>query len=364
MSTSPRPNLVVVTGGTGYVGAMVIDQLLKDGYRVRATARPPKVETLRRPYTAANSGQLEVVEMADLVLDAGRWPEILRGVDAVIHIAGPVYHPGTTSEDIYNAAIGGTQKLLDALADSAVRRFVLTSSIAAFFKPDFSNIMDETVYDHNTWSDIDDIDPKEHAPSYTYVACKAISDKLVWKAAENHRPLVSHPIIIIHVVFPPTLYGWFVEGYPVPKSVAELNGNKFLYELIQKGVNFPTWPLTTIAHNRDVARAHVLALTARVLPPGEKKRFIVTLGTMSWVEAIAFLKEPGSVARFTERGHDIVARLPAVAGAAAQSQYGLDTGLTERVLGLRAGDYVSWKEILLEVMPRLMDWEKAHLGDL
>ncbi|KAJ7741975.1 hypothetical protein DFH07DRAFT_837149 [Mycena maculata] len=328
--TESRSNLVVVTGGTGYVGVMVIDQLLKEGYSVRATARSAKVKTLQDTYLDAGAN-LEVVEMADLVSDAGKWPEILNGVDAIIHIAGPVYHPGTTSEEIYNAAIGGTQKLLNALEGSSVKRFVLTSSIAAFFKPDFSNIMDTAVYDHNTWSEIDDIDPKEHVPSYTYVA-----------------------------FFPPTLFGWFVENYPVPKNVAELNGNKFVYELIQKGVSFPTWPITTIAHNRDVAKAHVLSLTAPVLPKGEKKRLIVSLGTMTWVEAIEFLKEPETIAKFKERGQDIVARLPDVSAAGMQSQYSLDTTLTENVLGLNKADYIPWKEILLEVVPNLIDWEKAH----
>ncbi|KAF5357147.1 hypothetical protein D9756_006453 [Leucocoprinus leucothites] len=159
---------------------------------------------------------------------------------------------------------------------------------------------------------------------------------------------------------PPTIYGWFVKDYPTPKSVAELNGNKFLYELIQKDVKFPTWPITTIAHNRDVAKAHVLALTAPILPRGEKKRIIISFGTMTWVDAIEFLKLLEVVAKFKERAHDIVARLSDVSAAGLQMQYSLDTSLTESVLGLNEGDYIPWKEILLEVMPNLMDWEQVH----
>jgi hypothetical protein len=45
-----------------------------------STARPHKVDTLKKPYPNAN-GKLEAVEMADLVLDAGKWPEILKGKD-------------------------------------------------------------------------------------------------------------------------------------------------------------------------------------------------------------------------------------------------------------------------------------------
>ncbi|KAJ7272243.1 hypothetical protein C8J57DRAFT_1318172, partial [Mycena rebaudengoi] len=127
------PNLVVVTGGTGHVGAMVIDQLLKDGFSVRATARPAKVEALKSTYPDAK-GKLEVAEMADIVSDAGKWPEILQGADAVIHVACPVYHPGTTSEYIYTSSKEGTQRLLDAVGKSSVKRFILTGSIGVFFK--------------------------------------------------------------------------------------------------------------------------------------------------------------------------------------------------------------------------------------
>ncbi|KAJ7983126.1 hypothetical protein DFH06DRAFT_1172490 [Mycena polygramma] len=352
---TPRPNLVMVTGGTGHVGAMVIDQLLKEGYTVRATARPSKVETLKNTYPGAK-GTLEVVPMTDIVLDAGKWPEILQGVDAVIHVACPVYHPDTTSEHIYTSALEGTQKLLDAVAQSSsVKRFILTGSFGTFFKPDYSSIMDKAVYDHNTWSEIEDIDPKEHDPSYTYIASKIISEKLTWKAAEKS------PRVDFTTILPTMVYGWWLENYPAPKSVKELNANWFLYELTQN--RFPPYPmgnLRDVVHNRDVAKSHVLALTAPVLPRGQKKRFIVTQGATTWAETIQFLKEPETVAKFKERGHDIVSRLPQISAEWMQSQFVLDSSLTETVLGLKKGDYITWKEILLEVLPNLLDWEKAH----
>ncbi|KAF7330987.1 NAD dependent epimerase/dehydratase [Mycena venus] len=349
----PRLNFVVVTGGTGHIGARVIDELLKGGYRVRATARPAKVTVLKNTYPDAKD-RLEVVEMADIVSDAGKWPDILRDADAVIHVACPVYHPGTTSEFIYTAANAGTRKLLDAVGQSSVKRFVLTGSIGVFFNPDFSSLFDKDVYDHNTWSPIEDIDPKEHVPSYAYIASKITSEKLVWKAADEY------PHIDFTAIHPSTVYGWFLKDYPTPKSIPELNANKFMYQLIEKGVSFPDYALTHHVHCRDVAKAHVLALTAPVLPKGQRKRFIVSHGNMTWVEAIEFLTEPETVAKFKERGHDIVARLPDVTLAGMQSQFSLDASLTENVLGMRKDDYVTSKEIFLEVMLAMMDWEKAH----
>ena len=146
----------------------------------------------------------------------------------------------------------------------------------------------------------------------------------------------------------------------MPDSVAQLNGNKFIYELLQKDIKFPTWPITTIAHNRDVAKAHVLALSAPPSPRGEKKRLILSLGTMTWVQAIDYLKQPEVIAALNARGYDVASRLPDPSLAGMQSQYSLDTSLTENVLGLKQEDYIRWTDILLEVVPNLVDWERAH----
>lgn len=168
--------------------------------------------------------------------------------------------------------------------------------------------------------------------------------------------------------------GWFLEDYPVPKTIPELNANKFLYGLIPPTTEFPSfpvYPLRDVVHNLDVARAHVRALTAPAPPNGERRRFIVSGGPMSWVEAIEFLQEPETIVKFkanlAERGlpeaivsRGIVPRLPDVSKSGMQSRFNMDASLTETVLGMKASDYISWKDILLEVMPHLMAWEETH----
>ncbi|KAJ8088001.1 methylglyoxal reductase (NADPH-dependent) gre2 [Marasmius tenuissimus] len=342
MATAEKPNRVLITGGNGCLGSFILDELLKQGYSVRATCRKPKLQQLRDTYPAAGD-QLEIVEIADIL--TANWSTLLAGIDGVIHVAAPVYHPETTSEEIYNPAVIGTEKLLEAVGNSSVKHFVLTCSVGAFFKPDFSNIFSNVTFDHNTWSEIDDIVPQEHEPSFAYLATKAISDKVVWKAAEKY------PNVDFSVVLPPTVYGKFLEHYPRPAAAPELNGNKFIYELFQKDVKFPSWPVTTIAHNRDVAKVHVACLTAPPLPKGQKKRFIVCCGKMTWVDAINYLKE---------QRPDIASRLPDTSLAQPQSQYDLDVSLTETVLGFKASDYVPWKVMLLEVVDWLLEWEKTQ----
>lgn len=161
------------------------------------------------------------------------------------------------------------------------------------------------------------------------------------------------------LVHPSSVVGWCLKDYPVPKVKPELNANKFWYEIIEKGHTGPLNPVKDVVHNRDVAKAHVLALTAPVLPKGEKKRLIVSSGTMAWADAFQYLKEPDVVAKFEARGHDIVSRLPDLSAVGMQSQYLMDASLTEKVLGMKNEEYIHWKDIFLEVMLCLMDWEKT-----
>jgi dihydroflavonol-4-reductase len=92
MTTSAdRRGLVVVTGGSGYIAAYCIAELLGDGWRVRATLRDPaRADEVRAAIgkIAPNADTIEFAP-ADLASDAG-WGDALAGADYVLHIASPV----------------------------------------------------------------------------------------------------------------------------------------------------------------------------------------------------------------------------------------------------------------------------------
>ena len=79
-------SFVLVTGATGFIGAHIVDELLRRGIRVRGTTRSQYKadEMLRRRQDRIN--QLEFTITSDLA-QPGIFDEAIKGVDAAIHTA-------------------------------------------------------------------------------------------------------------------------------------------------------------------------------------------------------------------------------------------------------------------------------------
>jgi nucleoside-diphosphate-sugar epimerase len=126
--------LVLVTGGSGFIGAHCILQLLAAGYRVRTTVRSLKREADVRTMLkvgGAEPGEALTLAAADLMSDAG-WPEAVAGCDFVLHVASP-FPPGVPKheDDLIIPAREGVLRVLRAAREAGVKRVVQTSSFAA-----------------------------------------------------------------------------------------------------------------------------------------------------------------------------------------------------------------------------------------
>ena len=126
--------LVLVTGGSGFVGAHVIVAMIKAGYRVRTTVRSLKreddVRAMVRVGGVEDTTGLSFVA-ADLLSDAN-WADAVAGCRYVLHVASPF--PATmpaNEDDLIVPAREGTLRVLRAARDAGVKRVVLTSSFVA-----------------------------------------------------------------------------------------------------------------------------------------------------------------------------------------------------------------------------------------
>jgi nucleoside-diphosphate-sugar epimerase len=109
-----------VTGGTGFVGSHLVEELLQRGYeevRCLVRAAPKWLEGL--PITLVRGG----------LSDGDALRTAMEGVDVVHHVAGLTR--ALEPEALFRANVDGTLALLDAAEVAGVPRVLVTSSLAA-----------------------------------------------------------------------------------------------------------------------------------------------------------------------------------------------------------------------------------------
>lgn len=165
---------VLVTGGTGFVGAWTIATLLQAGHEVRTTVRDarraPDVLAMLRRADVARAETVSFVT-ADLTQDAG-WREAASGCEFVLHVASP-FPAGVPADEqeLIVPARDGTLRVLRAAREAGVRRVVMTSSFAAvgYGHPPLTRPFDE-----RDWTDPD-------GPAVQpYMKSKTLAERAAW----------------------------------------------------------------------------------------------------------------------------------------------------------------------------------------
>lgn len=244
---------VLVTGGTGFVGAWCIVELLKRGYAVRTTVRK-----LSRAQSVIDAVSREVAPgdrltfaAADLNSDDG-WDAAAAGCDYVLHVASPL-GGGAGDDTLIAPARDGALRVLKASARAGVRRVVLTSSLAAAAKPlqGPDSTTDETV-----WTDLKD-------PALNgYRRSKVIAERAAWDfMASGEAGAMELTTVLPTAVFGPILT---TEGLGSVQVIGRLMSGA-MPGLPKLGFN--------VVDVRDLAVAHVLAMTS---PAAAGERFIAT----------------------------------------------------------------------------------------
>lgn len=253
---------VLVTGGSGFIGGWCIVELLRRGYTVRTTLR--SLNKVPAVCAAIQSqvdpdGRLSFVA-AELTGDKG-WDEAVAGCDYVLHVASPLGTEDTKDADeLIVPARDGALRVLAASVKAGVKRVVLTSSVAAVGGAGTDEIRDET-----EWTDL--TQPKVHP----YRQSKTIAEKAAWDFIALHPGKTELVTILPCVVLGPVLTR---DNLGSVQVVSRLVDGKL-----------PGTPRLgfTIVDVRDVAEAHILAMT---LPEAAGERFIVAAG-FRWMGEIA-----------------------------------------------------------------------------
>ena len=213
----------VVTGATGFVGANVVRELLREGATVRVLARP------HGDRRAIDGLAIEICE-GDLV-DAASIRRAVQGAGTVYHVAADYRLWARRPEEIYRANVEGTRAVLDAAADAGVKRIVYTSSVGALGIPKDGTPGTETT--PVTLADM--VGP--------YKASKFLAEQVALGFALKGLPVV--------IVNPSTPIGpWDIKPTPTGQMVVDFLSGR-MFATVDTGLN--------IVHVRDVARGHLLA---------------------------------------------------------------------------------------------------------
>ncbi|KAM0550752.1 hypothetical protein ACHAPJ_008817 [Fusarium lateritium] len=143
--------LVLLTGGTGFLGYEILVDLLKTGYRVRVVARSQtKIDAVQAAASIVSLGpstsQLMFVIIPDMTTE-GAYDDAVQGVDYIIHAAAPVRAWGLSQDQLEDAlvtaSINGSLGILKSAHQKSktVKRIIMTSSTVAIAPPE--------VYTHN-----------------------------------------------------------------------------------------------------------------------------------------------------------------------------------------------------------------------
>ncbi len=259
-------SIVLVTGGSGFIGSHCILQLLAAGHQVRTTVRSlgreADVRAMLKVGGAEPGNRLSFFE-ADLGKDAG-WKEAADGCEYVLHVASPF--PASLPKDeneLIRPAVEGTLRVLRAARDAETRRVVMTSSFAAI---GYGQRPQKAPFNERNWTNL------KARGLLPYVKSKTIAENEAWNFMGRERGGLELAVVNPVGVFGPVL------GPDYSTSI-------LLVQRLMDGA-VPGCPKLYfgVVDVRDVADLHLRAMTN---PAAKGDRFLAVAGDFMSVLDIA-----------------------------------------------------------------------------
>ncbi len=245
--------MVLITGGTGFLGSYIIKNCVEKGLAVRALRRASS----KLPLFISQQ-IFDKIEWVDGdVLDVVALDDAMKGVHSVIHSAAIVSFAKAERKNMYAVNIDGTANVVNAAIDNGVQRFLHVSSVAALGRTTDA----ATVSEEKKW--------EENKNNTHYAISKHEAEVHAWRGfAEGLQGAIINPSTILG-------YGnWHQSSCAIFK-----NGYK----------EFPwyTYGINGFVGVHDVAEAAVQLLQSNI----HQQRFIVNADNISFRSLFTMIAE-------------------------------------------------------------------------
>jgi dihydroflavonol-4-reductase len=241
----------LVTGSTGFIGNVLIRELLKKGRDVKAFMRPTSDTSILE--------DLDIEKHTGNILDSPSLDRAFKGVDTVYHLAARITLLPWEDSLIKECNLEGTRNVLKACLKNGVQKLIYTSTIHALKEPPEGTVIDEKM----------PYDPANQRGEYD--RSKALSSMEILEAGKNGLHTV--------VVCPTGTLG------PFDWKVSSITS--MFIDYYNRKMNIGIGGAYDFVDVRDVAAGHILA--AGKAPPGEN--YILSGERVTMRQMFAILEE-------------------------------------------------------------------------
>jgi nucleoside-diphosphate-sugar epimerase len=224
--------MVLVTGGTGLVGAHLLLHLIENGENVRAIYRTQNnIQKTKSVFELYKKVDLfENIEWLEAdILDVPSLETAFSGIDYVYHCAALISFDPKDEELLRKTNIEGTANMVNFSIAKDVKKFCFISSIAAL----------GDLAAHETYI-TEETDWNPEKPHSDYAISKYGAEMEVWRGLQEGLDVI--------ILNPGVILG------PIPKNKTHIQGSAELYAKVANGLSFYTLGSTGFVTITDVIK--------------------------------------------------------------------------------------------------------------
>ena len=259
--------MILVTGGTGLVGAHLLYQLTQKEVKVRALRRTTssisQTEKIFSFYTSQPEKYYSKIEWVEGdILDIDSLLQAMNGIEKVYHTAAMVSFNPKDKAEIMETNVTGTANVVNACLGKKIKKLCYVSSIAALGRAGNNGITTEK----SEW--------KKDQKISSYSLSKYEAEREVWRGmAEGLKAVIVNPAIIL--------------------GAGNFNtGSSRMFQTVYNGLKFYTRGVNGFVDVNDVVKAMILLMESNI--SGE--RFLLNSENISYKQLFEMMARPLGVA--------------------------------------------------------------------